>query len=76
MDTINHINGIVALKTLLHDYMTKENFKKFDKPFLLMYYYIHKNHQMIELQGQLMEQSLKPFYFFPVQEDRKLSYKL
>ncbi|MCB0648897.1 MAG: alpha/beta hydrolase [Saprospiraceae bacterium] len=44
-NTRYHINGIVALKTLLHDYMTKENFRKFDKPFLLMYYYKDDEHQ-------------------------------
>lgn len=40
-----HINGIVALKSLLHDYMTDETFRNFDSPFFLAYYYKDEEHQ-------------------------------
>lgn len=34
-----HINGVIALKSLLHDEMTDVHFKQFKKPFFLGYYY-------------------------------------
>jgi len=40
-----HTNGLIALKYLIEEEMTEENFRKFDKPLYMGYYYEDEEHQ-------------------------------
>lgn len=40
-----HINGIVALKRVIKDYMNDEHFKKINQPLFMGYYYKDEEHQ-------------------------------
>ncbi|MBK8515793.1 MAG: alpha/beta hydrolase [Saprospiraceae bacterium] len=44
-NSVYHTNGLFVIKSMIHDYMTEENFKKIKIPVFLGYYYKDEEHQ-------------------------------